>query len=307
MRWPDGKQFAFTIFDDTDLQTLDNVPAVYDFLDSLGFRTTKSVWPNRGSSQPKVGGLTCEDPDYVRWVTDLQRRGFEIGMHNATYHTSTRDQTRQGIERFRELFGCQPATLANHVGCRESLYWGEHRLTGIHQPFYRILTRKKKNREFAGHIQGHSLFWGDVCREQVKYVRNFVYPGMNTLKACPMMPYHDRLRPYVRYWFASSEGAKVDSFVKTISESNQDRLEAEGGGCIMYTHLACGFYRHGELDSRFKTLMQRLSQKNGWFVPVVTLLDYLRGQNGRQEITDRERSRLERKWLLHKILSGGTS
>ena len=35
--WPDGKDFAFTIFDDTDLATLENVPPVYELLGGLGF------------------------------------------------------------------------------------------------------------------------------------------------------------------------------------------------------------------------------------------------------------------------------
>ena len=43
-KWPDGKRFAFTIFDDTDRQNLNNVPAVYDFFHDLGLGTTKSVW-----------------------------------------------------------------------------------------------------------------------------------------------------------------------------------------------------------------------------------------------------------------------
>lgn len=41
--------------------------------------------------------------------------------------------------------------------------------------------------------------------------------------------------------------------------------------------------------------MRRLSEKNGWFVPVCALLDYLRGKNT-----------LERKWLWHKIRIGTT-
>ena len=48
-RWPDGKAFAFSVFDDTDLSTLENAPAVYRLLRDLGFRTTKSVWPLRGT------------------------------------------------------------------------------------------------------------------------------------------------------------------------------------------------------------------------------------------------------------------
>jgi hypothetical protein len=61
-------------------------------------------------------------------------------------------------------------------------------------------------------------------------------------RACPFMPYDDPLRPCVNYWFASSEGANVHSFARPISEANQDRLEDEGGACIMYTQISCGFY-----------------------------------------------------------------
>ena len=41
--WPHGKRFAFTVFDDTDSATLENVSPVYALLRDLGFRTTKSV------------------------------------------------------------------------------------------------------------------------------------------------------------------------------------------------------------------------------------------------------------------------
>jgi len=42
--WPDGKRFAFTIFDDTDGTTLLNGPPIYDALTRHGLRITKSVW-----------------------------------------------------------------------------------------------------------------------------------------------------------------------------------------------------------------------------------------------------------------------
>jgi len=50
-----------------------------------------------------------------------------------------------------------------------------------------------------------------------------------------------------------------------------------------------------------------VSRKNGWFVPVSTLLDDLLEVRGHREITDHERARLERRWLLFKIRVGGTS
>ncbi|MHB1422902.1 MAG: hypothetical protein ACYC3I_06850 [Gemmataceae bacterium] len=302
--WPEGKQFAFTVFDDTDLQTLSNGPPIYERIFDLGFRTTKSVWPIRGNQTPKIGGATCEDLDYYNWVKKLQSQGFEIGMHNVTYHTSKREETLAGIERFHELFGHYPYIMTNHSGCSECIYWGSARLSGLNRMFYNLLTRFHNTNIGQGHLPTSPLFWGDASRKHIHYVRNFVFPDINTLQACPFMPYHDPERPCVNYWFASSEGSDVNSFVKTIGERNQDLLEEAGGACIMYTHFGFGFCRDGRVDPRFQTLMERLSKKNGWFVPVGELLDYLLEVNGVQVIKPRQRAALERKWLRHKIRLG---
>jgi hypothetical protein len=304
--WPHGRQFAFSVFDDTDRATLDNVPPVYALLADLRLRTTKSVWPIKGTGKPSIGGATCDDPGYLRWVLDLKRRGFEIALHNATYHTSSRAETLRGLDVFRERFGAHPQCLANHTDVREGIYWAGSRVTGWHAWLYHALTRFRRVNRSRGHVEGDPHFWGDLCRERVKYVRNFVFPQVDTLEACPQMPYHDRARPYVNYWFASSEGATVDSFNRTLSEENQDRLEDRGGACIMYTHFAYGFYEHGRLNRRFQELMERLAAKNGWFVPVSRLLDHVLETRGHHELTGRERARLERKWLLRKLLVGTT-
>ena len=50
--------------------------------------------------------------------------------------------------------------------------------------------------------------------------------------------------------------------------------------------------------------MTRLAKKNGWFVPVATLLDHLLAVNGHREITALQRRRLERKWLWEKLFVG---
>lgn len=305
--WPEGKDFAFTIFDDPDLQTVDNVGTVYSFLSDLGFRTTKAVWPVRGNSTPKVGGATCEDAQYLNWVRDLQRKGFEIALHNVTYHTSTREETMHGLEVFSRLFGHYPHSMANHTGCHEGIYWGNSRLSGGQRAIYNLLHLSRHN-VHQGHVEASPLFWGDLCRQRIKYVRNFSYGDINTLKICPFMPYHDPARPYVNYWFGVSEGARIESFNSMLSEENQDRLVDEGGACIMYTHLACGFLENGKLNKRFKSLMERLSKMNGWFVPARTLLDHILSTRGHLSLSSRERNRLERKWLMHKIVNTrGTS
>jgi hypothetical protein len=307
MTWPDGKTFAFTIFDDTDCATIENVAPVYAFLADCGFRTTKSVWVVEGDrNRGSCAGESCENPDYLRWVLTLQSQGFEIGYHNATWHGLPRDAIRAALEKFAELFGRAPATAANHTGVEDSIYWADARLTGWRRGAYNLLTRFRHRGEFHGHVEDNPYFWGDLCKNTIKYFRNFTFPDIDTLRACPFMPYHDARKPYVNYWFASSDGHDLPAFNRCLSEENQDHLEAAGSACIMYTHFASGFCVDGKLDPRFRELMLRLSKKNGWFVPAVAVLDHLLQVGGSHDITDAQRRHLEQKWLWHKLRTGHT-
>lgn len=302
VKWPGGKDFAFTIFDDPDLDTVENVATIYSFLGDLGLRTTKAVWPVRGNGTPKVGGATCEDEQYLKRILSLKEQGFEIALHNATYHTSSRQETVRGLETFYQLFGHHPYSMANHTGCNEGIYWGNSRLSGLQKGIYNVLHFSRHN-VHQGHVETSPLFWGDLCRQRIKYVRNFVFGDINTLRACPAMPYYDPARPYVNYWFAASEGPRIDSFNAILSEDNQEKLAREGGACILYTHFASGFLEIGKINNRFKVQMERLSKMNGWFVPARTLLDHILSTRGHHSISSSERNRLERKWLIHKIVN----
>jgi hypothetical protein len=129
---------------------------------------------------------------------------------------------------------------------------------------------------------------------------------VNGLEDCRFQPYHDPERPYVNYWYTSTEGSNCQRYLSAMREENQDLLEEQGGACIMYTHFGHGFFADGSINSEFRRLMKRLAAKKGWFVPVGTLLDYLRKENGEKTITREERSQLERKWLKEKLLKGTT-
>ncbi len=306
INWPDGKRFAFTAFDDADYDRLHNVKPVYDFLRELGIFTTKSIWPLAPERDAPLGGLSTENPEYLAWTLDLQRAGFEIGYHGARCHSSNREATVRGLAQFREQFGHSPRSMSNHFQNVDSIYWGSARLTGLARVIYQLANVRSKLR-CEGHIATSPYFWGDLCRDQVGYVRNFVFREINTLKACPIMPYHDSAFPYVRAWYASSEGGDVDSFVNMLAEKNQDQLASEGGACIMYTHFAKGFFKDGRLDARFERLMKRLAGMGGWFVPVSTLLDYLSERmGGVREITAPERNELQWRWLLTKLRYGSS-
>ena len=303
IHWPNNKKFAFTIFDDTDGANLKDNQLVYDYLNELNFKTTKSVWVKKGiHSKKKYPGITCEDKAYLDWLLKLKDAGFEIGYHNTTYESSHRQETKIGLEKFKKLFNQFPIVMANHDTNKENIYWGPHRLSESRKIIYNILTLFKKNQYFEGHIESSLYFWGDLCRKYITYVRNFIFSDINTLKYCPYMPYKDPTKPFVNYWFASSDGNNLKKFNKCISDKNQDRLEEEGGACIMYTHFADRFSSNGKLSEKFKIQMKRLSKKNGWFVPVSTLLDFLKKKNKMHIINNEQRKALEWKWLVDKIL-----
>ena len=299
--WPEGKKFAFTIFDDTDLTTIENGPPIYDILADLGFRTTKSVWPLQGKHKPFVGGTTCQDADYLAWVKSLQEKGFEIALHNVTFHSSTRQEIQSGFEQFHDYFGAYPGIHVNHADCQDNIYWGKSRLTGFKKWVYSKFYSQHRNRDFFGDVEHSPFFWGDICQQKIKYVRNFVYQDLNTLKACPFIPYHDPHRPYVRYWFASSDGSNGTRFINRIHEANQDRLEQEGGASIIYTHLGMRVTENGAINPRLHKLLERLSKKNGWFVPVTTLLDYILQARGPTILNNRMRNQIELSWVRDQL------
>lgn len=303
--FPGNKDFAFSIFDDTDGSTVANVAPIYRFLGDLGFRTTKSVWPLASVRAGLAGGSSLAEKDYRAFVVALQAEGFEIGLHNVRNHSATRDLVQHGLEEFRTVLGGYPRTQANHAFNEDNIYWGADRFSTSELKWgYRVLARFCRRSRFTGHDENSPYFWGDLCAKRVTYVRNIVFDEINLLRVNPTLPYHDPSKPYVNFWFSSCEGGRVESFCRTVCEANQDRLEQEGGVCIMYTHFADGFFDSGVLHPRFERLMRRLVKKNGWFVPVATLLDYLRAGRGDNDIPRRELLAMERRWLLSKLRRG---
>lgn len=298
--WPDGRRFAFTVFDDPDSQPLAVSREVYALLADLGLRTTKAVWlvEPRERNSP---GETCESADFLEHCRTLQQAGFEIGYHNGAPGTLERADIGRSLDLFREYFGGDPASMANHYN-GDAIYWGAARLSGATRAVYKAVSFGSK--PHFGHVEGHPCFWGDMCRSRIKYCRNFVFRTINTLAACPHMPYEDPARPYVRAWYAASEGANRPSFVRQCAEREQDRLEEDGGACIMYTHFGHGYVEHGKLNPEFVRLMTRLASKGGWFVPVSTLLDHLANGRGPHRLTPRERNVMERSWLAAKLIHG---
>jgi hypothetical protein len=302
-QFPDGKRFAFTIIDDTDVATVENVAPMYRLLEQLGMRTTKTVWPLRcpERSSDFDSSQTLEDPDYLAFVLDLQRRGFEIASHGATMESSERERTLHGLEIMRATFGADPVVYANHANNRENLYWGSARLD---DPLVRALYRLAIGGRglFEGHVEGSRYWWGDLAKARIRYVRNLTFVTANVARINPTMPYRDPGRPHVNWWFSAADAENSVEFNRLLRPRAQDRLEREGGIAIVATHFGKGFVVGGQPHPTTAQVLEQISRRPGWFVPVGQLLDWLRASGAGGPLPPREWARMQWTWIRDQLV-----
>ena len=101
--WPNNKKFAFTIFDDTDRSNLEDSKLIYNCLDNLGFKTTRSVWINKSNYKNDTEGVTCDNKYYLEWLLKIKEKGFEIGYHNTTFSSSEREEIKEVLINYHLL------------------------------------------------------------------------------------------------------------------------------------------------------------------------------------------------------------
>lgn len=296
LAFPRGKRFAFTVIDDTDVATVQTVAPVYALLQELGMRATKTVWPMSCTEGSRIfsSSETLDDEDYRAFVVDLQRRGFEIASHGATMESSTRERTVAGFERFRAVLGAYPRVHANHAANRENLYWGAAR---VDVPLLRWLLRTMSGESYyQGNVEGSPYWWGDLCARHMTYVRNLTFAEINLLRVNPTMPYRDSSRPLVPWWFSATDAEDAEAFCHLIHPARQERLEREGGVCIVATHFGKGFVRDGRLLDTFRERLEALARRPGWFPTVGELLDWMRAEQRGDGLPPAEWRRMQWTW-----------
>ncbi|MBM4028516.1 MAG: hypothetical protein FJ280_24445 [Planctomycetes bacterium] len=208
--WPPYPYRAgFCVTDDTDAATFEQVKAVYDFLASQGFRTTKTVWPFRPVDRcgipplpdSTLRGVTLEDPRYLDYCKALHAQGFEICLHGASAGNNPRARTQQALEFLeRHLPGSD--TFICHSKNADNIYW-EHRIVSL--PVLRRLVRRYSKHACSGENEASPYFWGDLCQRKINQIRLFRTRCRNTLQRNPSMPYFDRRKPYVNGWFSATK------------------------------------------------------------------------------------------------------
>ena len=296
--WPDGHAFAFTIVDDTDGATVANVKPVYDYLLAHGIRTTKTCWvyPPRDDVYT---GQCLQDREYLEFLRYLQAKGVELGFHNAGSGGFKREETLAALEEYREKLGAYPALHINHSNNAENIYWGANRFSPMVKILYKLGRSSVKS---LGTEPDSAYFWGDFVKEHIKYIRNRTFNDINTLKADPRLVYEETgKKQYSNYWFSSSDGMRLTPFLKLLSKENIDRLEAEHGCCIVYTHFAYDFVdEDGVLSDSFKRTIDYLASKNGWFAPASEILNHV--LESREYRPSRwYESKMDMKWLAQRM------
>lgn len=298
--FPGGKRFAFTVLDDTDVATVDNVAPLYRLLRGLGMRTTKTLWPcpcPEGSRDFDTSE-TLEDPRYRDFLLGLKRDGFELTWHCATMETSDRARTLDGLARFREAFGEYPRIHVNHSLNRENIYWGAERVDDPLVKWFAARASRLPADWFQGHMEGSPFWWGDACAEHMVYSRNLTFSSIDTAEHNPSMPYRDPARPLSPYWFSCSDAEDADEFVQLLSSANQDRLERRGGICIVATHFGKRFCSSGKVLPAVESRLRELAARPGWFPTVGELLDHRRLSRNDDVLPPAEWRRMQYRWAF---------
>lgn len=275
--YPNGARFVFTILDDTDDATVENVKPVYDLLSELGMRTTKTAWPLEcpEGSTLFFAAETLQDPHYLEFVRDLVARGFELAWHGATMESSTRERTLRGLAMIEELLGVRPTLACNHGQNLENLYWGAERYrTALLRMPFAVAERLLGRPRYEGHRSDSVYFWGDVCRERFRFVRSFAFTTLDSGAIPPGRPYRLSSTPWVNHWFNTADAPDAERFNRLVTPAAINRLRDEGGICILSTHLGKGFARGGRVDPQVEDTLRYLAAQPGWFVPVSDVLEH---------------------------------
>ena len=276
--FPNNKKFIFTIIDDTDDAFADNIKKVYDVLYENNIITTKTVWvyPLRDIERSK--GESLQNINYKKFIIDIRNKGFEIALHNVGSGEYFRDEIISGLNDFNSTIGYFPNLHINHSYNPDNIYCGSKRFSF---PFnYIVKYLYSKYDSFDGEVFGSKHFWGDYHKKYITYSRNYEIDDLNTLKLNPYMPYLDKnYSQYSNYWFSSTFTPNQWVFNRIVSEKSIDKLEYEGGVCILYTHL--GYYvKDGKVNEGFSKMMKYIGRKKtGLYIPVSNVLDLLSQRN----------------------------
>ncbi len=302
IKFPNGKKFIFTIVDDTDDAFCDKIKPVYDILYKNGLRTTKTVWVKPVRDPKFSKGDSLENPDYLDFILDIKKKGFEIALHNVGSGDYKRSEILDGLNQYKEILGQNPGLHINHSYNPDNIYCGSKRFSF---PLNMIVKKMySQYNAFYGEVKNSKYFWGDFHKKLIKYSRNYEIDDINTLKRNPYMPYSDKqYEDYCNQWYSSTFASNQWMFKKMVNKKSIDRLEKEGGVCILYTHLGY-YFKKGKVDPHFKQAIEYLGQKkNACFMPVTEVLNLLQENKIKNNIPEYMPFWFKKRIELHSLIT----
>lgn len=292
--WP--YRAGFCITDDCDATTLESLRAVYDFLRSIGLRTTRTVWafePEESCGIPAtpsstLRGLTLADPALLDYCRGLSCDGFELCLHGASAGNNRRARTIAALDLVEREFGSS-GTWVCHAKNADNIYW-EHKVA----PFrtLRAALHLYSRHRCSGEDPASPYYWGDVCRNRIRQIRLFRTRNPNTLAENPAMPYYEATKPAVRGWFSATKR----SFHDCTTPRALARLKQANGLTVLYQYLHRYHDPHsGSVRPGFRVDAQRLAADTGiWRATVSTIMARLRALQGIFVLCRRNRA-----WLVN--------
>jgi hypothetical protein len=282
--YPAGREFAFTLLDDTDDMSLSKGRPVYALLQQHGLRTTKTVWAR--SVPPAERGIyhageTLQDPGQLEWIRALEQAGFEIAFHNAAMASSTRAQTMAALAALDASLARPVRLHCNHGQNQENLYWGHRRYRSGPVALLAWLAAGRRGRQvFQGEQPGSPFYWADIAEQRMHYLRNLSFSRLGGRSIPPGRPYREPRKLQRPVFFNTADAPDAEAFCRLVTPAAIEQLRRTGGWAIVSTHLGKGFHTPRGIHPGFRRIIEHLGQQPGWYVPVSTLLDHLCQQQG---------------------------
>ncbi|MFN5885205.1 MAG: hypothetical protein ACK445_07675, partial [Bacteroidota bacterium] len=168
INWPNEKSFAFTIIDETDYGTTENLTSIYKLLLERKIKITKTVWLYH--TRDHFTGDSLEDKSYRDFILHLNKNGVEIALHNVGSGFFSYQEKKNAMNLFKKYIGYFPKILVNHSNM-DNIYWGHKRFIFPFNFFYKVFQR----RQFYGDDAKSEHFWGDIVKEHIDYIPNFSF------------------------------------------------------------------------------------------------------------------------------------
>ena len=303
--YPNGAEFAFSILDDTDDTTVSNGKPIYDLLEQLGLRTTKTVWSFDSPKEeqgPYFAGQTLEAEDYREWCQHLSQAGFEIAFHNARMSSSKRNDTIDALNLIESLFRKPVRLHCNHGQNRENLYWGDKRYQStIFRVIFALLPGLTRSERYEGDSISSPYYWADIAAERLSYMRMLAFNSLDCNCLSPKGPYRDSRKVPSPIFFNTADAPDVHAFNALVNKQSLDQLQRTRGWAIVSTHFGKGFYKDGKINEEFVQTIKDLGNRPGWYVPVSELLDYLVAEIGVRQIGSVKRFCMEGAHIIDRM------